>query len=94
MKKLLVFTLFCIAFFQGHTQNTDYYDRMEHIFGNIDKTKVTTGFLKEFGIRFNEVEAYNGVMYKQFGGRYPMAIASVLSAQAVSLQPKLTLTFH
>ena len=62
MKKLLVFTLLCIVFFQGHTQNTDYYDRMEHIFGNIDKTKVSSGFLKEFGIRFNEVEAYNGVI--------------------------------
>lgn len=35
---------------------------MEHIFGNIDKTKVTTGFLKEFGIRFNEVEAYDGII--------------------------------
>jgi hypothetical protein len=33
---------------------------MKHIFGNIDKTKVTTGYLKEFGIRFNEIEAYNG----------------------------------
>jgi len=62
MKKLLVFTGFFIALFQGHTQNTDYYDRMEHVFGNIDKTKVTTGFLKEFGIRFNEVEAYDGII--------------------------------
>lgn len=62
MKKLLIFTLLSIACFQGNTQNTDYYDRMEHVFGNIDKTKVTTGFLKEFGIRFNEVEAYNGVI--------------------------------
>jgi hypothetical protein len=33
---------------------------MKHIFGNINKTKVTTGYLKEFGIRFNEIEAYNG----------------------------------
>lgn len=62
MKKLLVFTLFFIALFYGNAQNTDYYDRMEHIFGNIDKTKVTTGFLKEFGIRFNEVEVYNGLI--------------------------------
>lgn len=62
MNKLLVFTLLCIALFYGNAQNTDYYDRMEHVFGNIDKTKVTTGFLKEFGIRFNEVEAYDGII--------------------------------
>ncbi len=41
-------------------QVNDYYDRMNFIFGGIDKTKVHTGLLKEFGIRFNEVEAYNG----------------------------------
>ncbi|OBX26573.1 hypothetical protein A9996_04585 [Gelidibacter algens] len=35
---------------------------MSHIFGNIDKAKVTTGYLKEFGVRFNEIEAYNGVI--------------------------------
>ena len=52
MKKLLVFTLLCIAFFQGHTQNTDYYDRMEHIFGNIDKNRTrsaTFGDIKRLG---------------------------------------------
>lgn len=61
MKKLFVFTAFWV-FCLGFSQNTDYADRMEHIFGNIDKTKVTTGYLKEFGIRFNEMEVYNGVL--------------------------------
>ncbi|OBX26571.1 hypothetical protein A9996_04575 [Gelidibacter algens] len=46
----------------GFSQNSNYYDRMEHVFGNIDKAKVTTGYLKEFGVRFNEVEDYNGVI--------------------------------
>ncbi|WP_445738345.1 hypothetical protein [Mariniflexile sp.] len=62
MRKLLIFTFFFIAFYLCNSQNTDYYNRMQHVFGNIDKTKVTTGYLKEFGIRFNEVEAYNGVI--------------------------------
>ncbi|WP_445738341.1 hypothetical protein [Mariniflexile sp.] len=62
MKKLLIFTLFFIAFYLGNSQNTDYYSRMQYVFGNIDKTKASTGYLKEFGIRFNEVEAYNGVI--------------------------------
>lgn len=61
MKKIFVVIAF-LAFYFGFSQNTDYADRMEHIFGNINKTKVTTGYLKEFGIRFNEVEAYNGVI--------------------------------
>lgn len=35
---------------------------MQHVFGNIDKAKVTTGYLKEFGIRFNNIENYDGVL--------------------------------
>ncbi len=62
MKKLLIITFFLCSYFSAFAQNTAYYDRMEHVFGNIDKTKVTTGFLKEFGIRLNDVEAYNGVL--------------------------------
>lgn len=61
MKQLITFIV-TLSFCFGFSQNTDYSDRMEHIFGNINKTKVTTGYLKEFGIRFNEVEAYNGVI--------------------------------
>jgi hypothetical protein len=60
VKLLSLFLLFSIL--TGFSQNTDYYDRMEYVFGNIDKNKVTTGYLKEFGIRFNEVETYNGVI--------------------------------
>jgi hypothetical protein len=29
------------------SQSTNYYNRMNQIFGAIDKTKVTTGYLKE-----------------------------------------------
>ena len=53
--------LFCLIF-DAHSQSTNYYDRMNHIFGAIDKTKVTTGFLKEFGVRLNQIESYNGTM--------------------------------
>ncbi len=44
----------------GPIQSSPYADRMEHIFGNIDKSKVTTGYLKEFGIRFADMESCNG----------------------------------
>jgi hypothetical protein len=43
-------------------QNPSYANRMQHIFGNIDKTKVTTGYLKEFGVRFANVESCNGTL--------------------------------
>ncbi|AGC76687.1 hypothetical protein DDD_1560 [Nonlabens dokdonensis DSW-6] len=33
---------------------------MQHIFGNIDTNKVTTGFLKDFGIRFANMEECGG----------------------------------
>ena len=61
-KKLLFTLLLFITVISVYAQNNDYANRMQHIFGNIDKTKVNTGFLKEFGIRFNEVEAYDGVI--------------------------------
>ncbi len=35
---------------------------MEHVFGAIDKSKVNTGLLKEFGVKFNNIEAFNGVL--------------------------------
>lgn len=47
---------------QVNAQNNTYYNRMQHVFGNIDKAKVTTGYLKEFGIRFNTIEDYDGVL--------------------------------
>lgn len=62
MKKLLILSVFLCSYISAFAQNNSYYDRMEHVFGNIDKTKVSTGFLKEFGVRFNEVEAYNGIL--------------------------------
>tara|TARA_R110001606_G_scaffold242854_2_gene390712 strand:- start:419 stop:637 length:219 start_codon:yes stop_codon:yes gene_type:complete len=61
MKKITLFSVLCMLLFQTNAQNNDYYNRMQHIFGNIDKTKVTTGYLKEFGIRFNTLEDYDDI---------------------------------
>jgi len=63
MKKITLFGIFCMLLLQTfNAQNNDYYNRMQTIFGNIDKTKVTSGYLKEFGIRFNTIEDYDGVL--------------------------------
>lgn len=40
----------------AHAQSTNYSDRINHIFGAIDKTRLTTSYLKEFIIRFNKVD--------------------------------------
>lgn len=62
MKKLLLLLLILGNTFVGFAQNNSYANRMHQIFGNIDKTKVTTGYLKGFGIRLNEMETYNGIL--------------------------------
>lgn len=60
MKRILLFIVCLGTFFNAQAQNSSYADRMQHIFGNIDKSKVTTGYLKEFGLRFANMEACNG----------------------------------
>ena len=60
MKRFLLITICLITFCNVQAQNSDYANRMQYVFGNIDQTKVTTGYLKEFGIRFANMEACNG----------------------------------
>lgn len=60
MKKILLLVVCLITFYNVQAQNSSYANRMQHIFGNIDKNKVTTGYLKEFGVRFANIEACNG----------------------------------
>ena len=64
MKKILQL-LSCFALFymsNVQAQNTAYANRMQYIFSNINKSKVTTGYLKEFGVRFANIEASNGAL--------------------------------
>ena len=61
MKKFILSGIFCMLLFQVKGQTNNYHNRMQHIFGNIDKNKVNTGYLKEFGVRLNTIEDYDGV---------------------------------
>jgi hypothetical protein len=60
MKKILFFLICFTTIHIVQAQNTAYSNRMQYIFSNIDKTKVSTGYLKEFGIRFANLEDCNG----------------------------------
>ena len=62
MKRLLLSIVCFVIFYNVQAQNASYANRMQHIFGNIDKNKVTTGYLKEFGVRFANIEACNGTI--------------------------------
>ncbi|MEQ8241466.1 MAG: hypothetical protein RIA69_19795 [Cyclobacteriaceae bacterium] len=62
MKKIACLTILAVLSHLAYSQLNNYYTRMNHVFGNIQKSKVTTGLLKEFGVRWNEVEAYNGTI--------------------------------
>lgn len=66
MKRILLL-LICSALFyisNAQAQNTAYTNRMQYIFSNINKSKVTTGYLKEFGVRFANIEVCNGSLPK------------------------------
>lgn len=71
MKLRLLFLICFSAFLSvnaqintNKTQNSSYTNRIQHIFGVIDKTKVTTGYLKEFGVKFANIDACNGSINK------------------------------
>ena len=95
MKQLLIcLAVICSFNFVQAQSTTNYYDRMNQIFGLIDKTKVTTGFLKEFGIRFNCIESYNGILgdtnyvdltqWKSlYNSLYSMRVGTVASSMTV-----------
>ena len=92
MKKLLLL-LFCfVTFYNVQAQNSSYANRMQYVFGNIDKTKVTTGYLKEFGVRFANIEACNGnlstanfVTKREWQGLYNSLYSMRVGTAAISM---------
>jgi hypothetical protein len=54
MKHVFTCLLFLCFFYSVKSQNSAYYNKMDHVFGAIEPSKVTTGLLKEFGVRHNE----------------------------------------
>lgn len=66
MKKILqLILLICTTHTTFSQAPNDYYNRMDHVFGAIDKNKVNTGLLKEFGISFSDLSIHNGTLTSQ-----------------------------
>ncbi|MGJ8683201.1 MAG: hypothetical protein ACSHWW_01165 [Nonlabens sp.] len=63
--KRIITILIALFVYSAQSQNSDYANRMEHIFENIDPAKVTTGYLKDFGIRFANMGLVNGEITAQ-----------------------------
>lgn len=40
---------------------TQYYGKMNYVFHHVNKTPITTGLLKEYGIEFLNFDNYNGL---------------------------------
>ncbi len=65
MKKLLLI-LFCICFIlltrqtKAQTTDTTFNHNVNVIFGNLDKTKVPFGLLRDYAMEFTNLENFNG----------------------------------
>ena len=65
MKKVLII-IFCLFIFNNVFSQTSFFDSTSFfansnlIYGNLDKTKITTGILREYGIDFINQDNFNG----------------------------------
>ncbi len=65
MKKIFIVVLVLLSFGTTHAQtsnfdSTSFYANSNAVYGNLDKTKITTGLLREYGIDFINQDNYNG----------------------------------
>jgi hypothetical protein len=66
MKKLTALTICVILLFcKANTQTydtTQYYGKMNYVFQYVDKIQITTGFLRDYGIEFLNLDNYQGIV--------------------------------
>src|SRR5215469_18086927 len=63
MKRLTLFVLMLFAL-AGHsfaqTDTTTFSGKLQYVFGNLSKTPITTGLLREWGIDFVDLDNFTG----------------------------------
>ncbi|MDP3665671.1 MAG: hypothetical protein Q8R50_03250, partial [Sediminibacterium sp.] len=65
MKKICFLLIACSFFGTIYSQTydtTQYYGKMNYVFANVNKTLVTTGLLKDYGIDFLNLDNYTGAI--------------------------------
>lgn len=65
MKKIISTTLLCVCLLSqlfSQTSGQEYTNRMNHIFQHVDKSRITTGLLSDYGLQLVEPNAFNGVL--------------------------------
>jgi len=63
LKQLLTGIILFLSISFSHAQaydTTQYFGKMNYIFQNVNKSLVTTGFLKDYGIEFLNLDNYKG----------------------------------
>lgn len=64
VKKLLLMAALCLSCSNylkaQHIVDTSFYHQTNYIFGNLDKSKVPFGILKDFGFEFSNLQYYDG----------------------------------
>lgn len=64
-KQLWLFMLFCAFTFSSFAQdeiNTEFINRMNYVFGSLEKNRVPTGLLLDYAMEFADLKSYNGVL--------------------------------
>ena len=69
--KILLFAAGWMITFNLLSQNPgqDYTNRMNYIFQYVDKNRITTGLLSDYGLQFIEPDVFNGVLAEYAGRR-------------------------
>jgi hypothetical protein len=63
--RVLVLLFFCAYSFSSIAQdeiNTEFIDRMNYIFGPLEKNRVPNGLLLDYSMEFTDLKNYNGIL--------------------------------
>ncbi|MDR0438435.1 MAG: T9SS type A sorting domain-containing protein [Bacteroidales bacterium] len=63
MKKIITLIVLCVILLhQTFAQKSEFTNRMNHIFQYVDKNKIATGLLSDYGLWLVEPEVFNGTL--------------------------------
>lgn len=60
-KYKIEFLAICLFLLFGSVTAQTYYETINTIFENVDKSKITTGLLSDYGVQMVDIESFNGI---------------------------------